>query len=118
MSSRFHASPDRPHRGIAFALHTQATRRTVLIAASEGTYVSSRARDAHVEDAYCEKGFTMWSLATLALVIWFSAVGAASAAEPLASPSRSTAAEDSSASLTLLRGTWFSRTELFFGSLK
>jgi Protein of unknown function (DUF3574) len=60
----------------------------------------------------------MRALATLALVMWFGAVGAASAAEPLAPPSRSTAAEETSASLSLVRGTWFSRTELFFGSLK
>lgn len=60
----------------------------------------------------------MRSLATMALVIWFASIGAASAAAPLAPPSGSTAAEGTSVSIALVPGTWFTRTELFFGSLK
>ena len=54
----------------------------------------------------------------MALVMWFGSVGAASAAAPLAPPSGSTAAEGTSVSIALVSGTWFTRTELFFGSLK
>jgi hypothetical protein len=60
----------------------------------------------------------MRSLATMALVMWFGSIGAASAAAPLAPPSGSTAAEGTSVSIALVPGTWFTRTELFFGSLK
>jgi Protein of unknown function (DUF3574) len=60
----------------------------------------------------------MRSLATMVLVIWFASIGAASAAAPLAPPSESTAAEGTSVSIALVPGTWFTRTELFFGSLK
>jgi Protein of unknown function (DUF3574) len=60
----------------------------------------------------------MRSLSTVALVIWFSSIGAASAAAPLAPPSGSTAAEGPSVSIALGPGMWFTRTELFFGSLK
>jgi hypothetical protein len=60
----------------------------------------------------------MRSLATMALVMWFGSIGAASAAAPLAPPSESTAAEGTSVSIALVPGTWFTRTELFFGSLK
>ena len=60
----------------------------------------------------------MWSLASVVLVMWFSAVGAAFAAAPLAPPSRSTGAEGTRVSAGLVPGTWFTRTELFFGSLK
>ena len=60
----------------------------------------------------------MRSIATVALVMWFSGVGAVSAAAPLAPPSGSTAPEGTSASIPLVPGTWFTRTELFFGSLK
>jgi Protein of unknown function (DUF3574) len=60
----------------------------------------------------------MRSLATMALVIWFASIGAASAAAPLAPPSESTAAEGTSVRIALVPGTWFTRTELFFGSLK
>ena len=59
----------------------------------------------------------MRSLATMALVMWFGSIGAASAAAPLAPPSGSTAAEGTSVSIALGPGTWFTRTELFFGSL-
>ena len=59
----------------------------------------------------------MRSLATMALVMWFGSIGAASAAAPLAPPSGSTAAEGTSVSIALVPGTWFTRTELFFGSL-
>jgi Protein of unknown function (DUF3574) len=60
----------------------------------------------------------MRSLATVALVMWFSGIGAASAAATVASPSGSTAGEGASASIALVPGMWFTRTELFFGSLK
>jgi Protein of unknown function (DUF3574) len=60
----------------------------------------------------------MRSLATMALVMWFGSIGAASAAAPLAPPSGSTAAEGTSVSIALVPGTWFTRTELFLGSLK
>jgi hypothetical protein len=60
----------------------------------------------------------MRSLATMALVMWFGSIGAASAAAPLAPPSGSTAAEGTSVSIALVPGTWFTRTELFFESLK
>ena len=60
----------------------------------------------------------MRSLATVALVMWFSGVGAVSAAAPLAPSSGSTAAEGTSVSIALVPGAWFARTELFFGSLK
>jgi hypothetical protein len=50
--------------------------------------------------------------------MWFSGIGAASAAAPWAPPSGSTAAEGTSVSIALVSGTWFTRTELFFGSLK
>ena len=59
----------------------------------------------------------MRSLATMALVMWFSGIGAASAAVPVASPSGSTAGKGASVSIALGPGTWFTRTELFFGSL-
>ena len=57
-------------------------------------------------------------LATVALVMWFSGVGAASAAATLAQLSGSTAAEGTRMSTALVPGTWCTRTELFFGSLK
>jgi Protein of unknown function (DUF3574) len=60
----------------------------------------------------------MRSLATMALVIWFASIGAASAAAPLAPPSESTAAEGTSVRNALVPGMWFTRTELFFRSLK
>ena len=60
----------------------------------------------------------MRSLATVALVLWLSVTGAASAAEPSASPSESPAADSSHTTLTLFPATLFTRTELFFGSLK
>jgi hypothetical protein len=60
----------------------------------------------------------MQSLATVAFVIWLSVAGAASAADPLGSPSMSPAAESSSATLALFPASLFTRTELFFGSLK
>src|SRR4029453_14685383 len=63
-------------------------------------------------------GLIMRSLATMALVIWFTSIGAASAAAPLAPPPESTAAEGTSVSIALVPGTWFTRTELFFGSVK
>ena len=56
--------------------------------------------------------------ATVALVMWFSGVSAVSAAAPLAQPSGSTAAEGTSMSTALVPGTWYTRTELFFGSLQ
>jgi hypothetical protein len=60
----------------------------------------------------------MRSLVTMALVMWFGSIGTASAAALLAPPSGSTAAEGTSVSIALVPGTWFTRTELFFGSLK
>jgi hypothetical protein len=60
----------------------------------------------------------MWSLATVALVIRFSGVGAASAAAPWAPPAGFTAAEGTSVSTALVPGRWFTRTELFLGSLR
>jgi Protein of unknown function (DUF3574) len=54
----------------------------------------------------------------VAFVIWLSVAGAASAADPLGSPSMSPAAESSSATLALFPASLFTRTELFFGSLK
>jgi Protein of unknown function (DUF3574) len=60
----------------------------------------------------------MRSLATMVLIMWLSIAGAASAAQPLASPSESLAAEGGSAALALFPDTLFTRTELFFGSLK
>jgi hypothetical protein len=60
----------------------------------------------------------MRSLATMALVMWFGSIGAASVAAPLAPLSGSTAAEGTGVSIALVPGTWFTRTELFFGSLK
>jgi hypothetical protein len=60
----------------------------------------------------------MRSLATLALVLWLSVTGAASAAEPWTSPSESPATDGSRTTLTLFPATLFIRTELFFGSLK
>jgi hypothetical protein len=60
----------------------------------------------------------MRSLATVALVLWLSVTGAASAAEPSASPSESPAADGSRTTLALFPATLFTRTELFFGSLK
>jgi hypothetical protein len=60
----------------------------------------------------------MRSLATVALVMWFSGIGTAFAAAPWALPSGSTAAEGTGVSIALVPGTWFTRTELFFGSLK
>jgi hypothetical protein len=50
--------------------------------------------------------------------MWLSIAGAASAAQPLASPSESPAAESGSAALALFPDTLFTRTELFFGSRK
>jgi Protein of unknown function (DUF3574) len=60
----------------------------------------------------------MRSLATVALVLWLSVTGAASAAEPSASLSESPAADGSRTTLALFPATLFTRTELFFGSLK
>jgi Protein of unknown function (DUF3574) len=60
----------------------------------------------------------MRSLATVALVLWLSGTGAASAAEPWASPSESPATDGGRTTLTLFPATLFIRTELFFGSLK
>jgi Protein of unknown function (DUF3574) len=60
----------------------------------------------------------MRSLATVVLVIWLSVAGAASAAQPLASMSQSLAADGGTAALSLFPATLFTRTELFFGSLK
>jgi hypothetical protein len=60
----------------------------------------------------------MRSLATVALVLWLSVTGAASAAAPSASPSESPAADGSRTTLALFPATLFTRTELFFGSLK
>jgi hypothetical protein len=54
----------------------------------------------------------------MALVMWFGSIGAASVAAPLAPLSGSTAAEGTGVSIALVPGTWFTRTELFFGSLK
>ena len=60
----------------------------------------------------------MRSLATVALVMWLSVAGTASAAEPSASPSRSPAAEADSTTFALFPASLYTRTELFFGSLK
>ena len=60
----------------------------------------------------------MRSLATVALVMWLSVAGAASAAEPSASPSESPAADGGSVTLARFPATLFSRTELFFGALR
>jgi hypothetical protein len=60
----------------------------------------------------------MRSLATVVLVMWLSVAGAASAAQPLASMSQSPAADGGTAALSLFPATLFTRTELFFGSLK
>jgi Protein of unknown function (DUF3574) len=60
----------------------------------------------------------MRSLATVVLVLWLSVAGAASAAQPLASMSQSPAADGGTAALSLFPATLFTRTELFFGSLK
>jgi Protein of unknown function (DUF3574) len=60
----------------------------------------------------------MRSLATVALVLWLSVTGAASAAAPSASPSESPAADGSRTTLALFPATLFTHTELFFGSLK
>jgi Protein of unknown function (DUF3574) len=60
----------------------------------------------------------MRSLATMALVMWLSVAGAASAGAPSAPPSGSVAADVSITTLALFPATLFSRTELFFGSLK
>jgi hypothetical protein len=54
----------------------------------------------------------------MALVMWFGSIGAASVAAPLAPLSGSTAAEGTGVSIALVPGTWFTRTELFFESLK
>ena len=60
----------------------------------------------------------MRSLATVALVMWLSVTGAASAAEPSVSPSEFPATAGGRATLARLPATLFTRTELFFGSLK
>jgi Protein of unknown function (DUF3574) len=60
----------------------------------------------------------MRSLAIMVLVMWLSVAGAASAAQPLASMSQSPAADGGTAALSLFPATLFTRTELFFGSLK
>ena len=60
----------------------------------------------------------MRSLATVALVMWLSVTGAASAAEPSVSPSEFPATDGGRATLARLPATLFTRTELFFGSLK
>jgi hypothetical protein len=60
----------------------------------------------------------MPSLAIVALVMWLSVAGAASAAQPLASMSEPLAVDAASAPLSLFPATLFTRTELFFGSLK
>lgn len=59
----------------------------------------------------------MQCLAAVALVIWFGGIGAAFAAAPSAPVSGPTATGGASASIALAPGTWFTRTELFFGSL-
>jgi Protein of unknown function (DUF3574) len=59
----------------------------------------------------------MRCLATVALVMWLGGVGVASAAAPSGPASGPTAAGGASASIALAPGTWFTRTELFFGSL-
>jgi Protein of unknown function (DUF3574) len=58
----------------------------------------------------------MRCLAAVALVMWFGGVGAAFAAAPLPAFGPTTAS-GASASITLAPGVWFTRTELFFGSL-
>jgi hypothetical protein len=60
----------------------------------------------------------MRSLATVALVLWLSVTGTASAAKPSASPSEPPAADGGRATLARLPATLFTRTERFFGSLK
>ena len=60
----------------------------------------------------------MRSLAIMVLVMWLSAAGAASAAQPWASMAQSPAADGGTAALSLFPATLFTRTELFFGSLK
>ena len=60
----------------------------------------------------------MRSLAIVALVMWLSVTGVASAAEPRASPSESPAADGGSVTLSRFPASLFTRTELFFGSLK
>ncbi len=60
----------------------------------------------------------MRSLATMALVLWLGVTGAASAAAPSASPSESPAADGGSVTLARVPATLYTRTELFFGSLK
>jgi hypothetical protein len=60
----------------------------------------------------------MRSLPIMVLVMWLSVAGAASAAQPLVSMSQSPAADGGTAALSLFPATLFTRTELFFGSLK
>jgi hypothetical protein len=50
--------------------------------------------------------------------MWLSVTGAASAVEPSVSPSEFPATDGGSATLARLPATLFTRTELFFGSLK
>jgi hypothetical protein len=60
----------------------------------------------------------MRSLTIVALILWLSLTGATAAAEPALSPSEFPATDGGYATLGQLPASLFSRTELFFGSLK
>ena len=60
----------------------------------------------------------MRSLAIVALVMWLSVTGAASAVEPSVSPFELPATDGGRATLARLPDTLFIRTEVFFGTLK
>jgi Protein of unknown function (DUF3574) len=57
-------------------------------------------------------------LATVVLAVWLSLAGVMSAPTPTAPPSRPPATEDDSTPLSPISATLFTRTELFFGSIK